>query len=166
MTTVLQISINFSACKLRTLHDDIFKHPIKFNLLSSRKVGPLHQNKFKVKAFSERVSFLGGVRSKDGILVKGEEWRRKRGLVLVRFNEGFGFNGGGGGGGSDNGATTRLLGNIALAIGLTYLSVTGQLGWLLDAIVSIWVLFHSLPLRVCAPLTFRNYLRYEYVYLF
>ncbi|KAF3453623.1 hypothetical protein FNV43_RR04064 [Rhamnella rubrinervis] len=139
MTTILQISINFSACKLRTLHDDVFKQPIKFNPLSSRKVGPLHENKFKVKAFSERVSFLGEGRSKEGILVKGEEWKRKRGMVLVRFNQGFGFNGGGGGGGSDNGATTRLLGNIALAIGLTYLSVTGQLGWLLDAIVSIWL---------------------------
>lgn len=141
MSTLLQISINFSACKLTTLGDDLFKQPIKFNPLSSRRVGPLHQNKFKVKAFRERVPFLGGVRSKDAILVKGEGWKRKSGVVLVRFNQGSGFNGGGGGGGSDNGAaTTRLLGNIALAIGLTYLSVTGQLGWLLDAIVSIWVL--------------------------
>ena len=57
---------------------------------------------------------------------------------LVKNNQGFGFNGGGGGG-KGNGANSRLLGNLALAIGLTYLSMTGQLGWILDAIVSIWV---------------------------
>ena len=60
-------------------------------------------------------------------------------MVVVGFNQGFGFNGGGGGGGKDDGGTARILGNLALAIGLTYLSVTGQLGWVLDAIVSIWV---------------------------
>ena len=59
-------------------------------------------------------------------------------MVVVGFNQGFGFNGGGGGG-KDDGSTARILGNLALAIGLTYLSVTGQLGWVLDAIVSIWV---------------------------
>lgn len=156
MTAVLQISINFSACKLRTLHDDdIFKKPIKLNLPTRRKIGAFHRNRFRARGFRERWSFSGVGRREDGILVKGEEWKRKRkkGVVMVRFNQGFGFNGGGGGGGgSDNGATARLLGNIALAIGLTYLSVTGQLGWLLDAIVSIWVgiLFHSLPcLCVC-----------------
>lgn len=66
-------------------------------------------------------------------------------MVVVGFNQGFGFNGGGGGGGKDDGGTARILGNLALAIGLTYLSVTGQLGWVLDAIVSIWV-FLSLSL--------------------
>jgi hypothetical protein len=51
-------------------------------------------------------------------------------VVLVRFNQRFGFNGGSGGG--DNGATARVLGNLTLATGLTYLSMTGQLGWLLQ----------------------------------
>ncbi|OWM81201.1 hypothetical protein CDL15_Pgr007232 [Punica granatum] len=52
--------------------------------------------------------------------------RRKR-VVLVRFNNqgGFGFNGGGGG--KDDGVTARVVGNLVLAIGLTYLSMTGQL---------------------------------------
>ncbi|CAB4300293.1 unnamed protein product [Prunus armeniaca] len=68
------------------------------------------------------------------------EKRKKEREVVVRSNQGFGFNGGGGGGGKDDGATARILGNLALAIGLTYLSFTGQLGWILDAIVSIWVL--------------------------
>ncbi|GKA22470.1 hypothetical protein Tco_0708432, partial [Tanacetum coccineum] len=47
---------------------------------------------------------------------------------------------GGGGGGGDDGGTRRILGNVALAVGLTYLSLTGQLGWILDTIVNIWVL--------------------------
>lgn len=73
----------------------------------------------------------------------GEEkgCKREKRAVLVKNNQGFGFNGGGGGG-RDDGATARILGNLALAIGLTYLSMTGQLGWILDAIVSIWVLFN------------------------
>lgn len=59
-------------------------------------------------------------------------------MVVVAANQGFGFNGGGGGD-WDKGTTTRVLGNLALAIGLTYLTMTGQLGWILDTIVSIWV---------------------------
>lgn len=47
----------------------------------------------------------------------------------------------GGGGGGDDGGTRRILGNVALAIGLTYLSLTGQLGWILDTIVNIWVCY-------------------------
>lgn len=92
-------------------------------------------------------------RCKDGIFLKEEGWKRKRKrrVVLVIFSQGFGFNGGGSGGGGNGGGgggkiesnTARLLGNIALAIGLTYLSATGQLGWVLDAIVSIWVLIPS-----------------------
>lgn len=84
-------------------------------------------------------------REKYGVLVKDEGWKRKKRMVLVRFNDGFGFNGGGGGG-RDNNSTARLLGNLALAVGLTYLSITGQLGWVfdavgwaLDALISLWV---------------------------
>ncbi|CAB4269897.1 unnamed protein product [Prunus armeniaca] len=74
------------------------------------------------------------------------EKRKKEREVVVRSNQGFGFNGGGGGGGKDDGATARILGNLALAIGLTYLSFTGQLGWILDAIVSIWLLAVLVPI--------------------
>ncbi|XP_078148736.1 uncharacterized protein LOC144544190 [Carex rostrata] len=70
----------------------------------------------------------------------------KRRLVLVRSNRGFNFNRNGGGGGWDKANTRRLIGNLAFAAGLTYLSVTGQLGWVLDAIVSIWVLTVILPI--------------------
>lgn len=139
MATALQISISFPACKSRTIHDGIYKKSIYCIYLSSPKVDYLHQKSLKVTAFRQRWSFFGENLEENGILVRGEEWKRsrKKKLVLVRFNNGFGFNGGGGG--KEDGATARLLGNIALAIGLTYLSVTGQLGWLLDAIVSIWV---------------------------
>lgn len=73
---------------------------------------------------------------KDAILLRRRRRgrRRKGRLVLVRANN---FNGGGGG--WDKNTTARVLGNLALAVGLTYLTMTGQLGWLLDAIVSIWV---------------------------
>lgn len=83
---------------------------------------------------------------KNGVLWEEKGCKRKKRVVLVKNNQGFGFNGGGGGGGRDDGATARILGNLALAIGLTYLSMTGQLGWILDAIVSIWVLF-NIPSR-------------------
>lgn len=99
-----------------------------------------------MRAFGERRLFsLQPGRGNEGILLKDEWWKRKKRVVVVRSNKGFGFNfngfggEGGGGGGRDDGATARLVGNLALAIGLTYLSMTGQLGWVLDAIVSIWV---------------------------
>jgi hypothetical protein len=60
------------------------------------------------------------------ILAEEDRWKRKKRVVLVRFNQRFGFKGGGGEG--DNGGTARVLGNFALAIGLTYLSMTGQFG--------------------------------------
>lgn len=64
---------------------------------------------------------------------------KKKRVVLVRLNN-LKFNGGGGGGGGkDDGGTAKMLGNVALAVGLTYLTLTGQLGWILDTIVSIWV---------------------------
>ncbi|XP_076934175.1 uncharacterized protein LOC143602477 [Bidens hawaiensis] len=85
----------------------------------------------------------GGARGWDMIkrvLVEAPGMKR---LVLVRFNN-LKFNGGGGGGG-DDGGTSRVLGNLALAIGLTYLTLTGQLGWILDTIVSIWLFVVIVP---------------------
>ncbi|KAL1346140.1 hypothetical protein HN51_019865 [Arachis hypogaea] len=86
---------------------------------------------------------LGGAVFRNGILL--EENKGCKRVVIVRNNQGFGFNGGGGGGGRDDGANVRILGNLALAIGLTYLSMTGQLGWILDAIVSIWIFAVLIP---------------------
>lgn len=81
---------------------------------------------------------------KNGVLLEGKGCKREKRVVLVKNNQGFGFNGGGGG--RDDGATARMLGNLALAIGLTYLSMTGQLGWILDAIVSIWIFAVLIPI--------------------
>ncbi|XP_059662604.1 uncharacterized protein LOC132308520 isoform X2 [Cornus florida] len=159
MTTLLQVSINFS--HFNSLRDDSSrKHnccvlklsaPNCCYTLSGTNIGSLHQRKFKPGGYRGRWSFLGLSSCKDEFWVAEQGWKRKKSLVVVRFNQGFRFNdgsggGGGGGGGRDNGKTLRLLGNLAFAIGLTYLSVTGQLGWVLDTIVSIWLLAVLLPI--------------------
>ncbi|KAJ6301478.1 hypothetical protein OIU77_015725 [Salix suchowensis] len=142
MTTLLQFPIYFSPLK---------KHqkPITYHSLPSSKLAFLKKDSFKSRSYKERWSLLGG--GKDGIWRKEEGLKRKRRVVLVRFNQGFG--GGGGGGGRDNSGTARLLGNIALAVGLTYLSVSGQLGWvfdtvgwILDTLISIWLLAVVIPI--------------------
>jgi len=119
-----------------------YKKPIRFYSLAKKSKNSFFASQRvqsePVRAYGERWSFLGGSGREGVILAEEDRWKRKKNVVLVRFNQMFGFNGGGGGG--DNGATVRVLGNFALAIGLTYLSMTGHLGWLLDAIVSIWVL--------------------------
>ncbi|CAN6457738.1 unnamed protein product [Victoria cruziana] len=71
---------------------------------------------------------------------------RRRELMVVRVNGGFGFNGGGGGGGGGGNENTRVVGNLILAVALTYLTMTGQLGWLLDAVVSLWIIVVLLPI--------------------
>uniref|UniRef100_A0A5B7A3M2 Uncharacterized protein n=1 Tax=Davidia involucrata TaxID=16924 RepID=A0A5B7A3M2_DAVIN len=157
-STLFQISINISA--FNSSHDDSSKkqnccglklsQPISCYSLSRTNVGSSHHNRFKLGVSRERWSFLGVRRCKDGILVRDKGWKRNNRVVVVRFNQGFGFNGGGsgggGGGGGDNNNTARLLSNLALAIGLTYLSMTGQLGWVLDAIVSVWLIAVLLPI--------------------
>ncbi|KAG8658060.1 uncharacterized protein LOC110610603 isoform X2 [Manihot esculenta] len=149
MTSLLQISV------LNILHDDISKKFICSHSLPSSKITSFTQSRFRLRANREKLSVLELGSGKDGMLVRDEGWKRKRRVVLVRFNQGFGFNGGGGGGGGgrDNSGTIRLLGNVALAIGLTYLSMTGQLGWIFDAIgwvldiaISIWLLAVLIPI--------------------
>ncbi|XP_015583560.1 uncharacterized protein LOC8277663 [Ricinus communis] len=150
-TTLLQISILFSPLNLNTLHDDVCKKPISFHSPSHSKIASFNRKRFKLSAFREKWSLFEVGRGRGGILVQDEGWKRRKRIVLVRFNQGFGF--GGGGGGRDNSETVRLLGNVALAIGLTYLSMTGQLGWVFDAIgwvldivISIWVLAVLIPI--------------------
>ncbi|XVF04103.1 hypothetical protein REPUB_Repub05bG0053000 [Reevesia pubescens] len=152
MATLLQISLTFSS--FTSSNEEFYKKSIFGYSLKRPKIASLQQNRFKLGAFRrQRWSFGERGRDKDGIFVKEEWWKRKRRVVLVVFNQGFGFNGGGGGGSGGGGGggnidsnTARLLGNIALAIGLTYLSMTGQLGWVLDAIVSIWLLAVLVPI--------------------
>lgn len=66
-------------------------------------------------------------------------FRGKGRSTLVSGNRAFGFNQGGGGGNGNN--NRKVLGNLALVIGLGYLTTTGQLGWFFNTIVSIWVWF-------------------------
>ncbi|KAH9650906.1 hypothetical protein KPL70_026542 [Citrus sinensis] len=137
MTTLIQFSINLSA--LYTIQSNFGKNRTSCYSLTRPKIGSFQGNSCKLRAFGDqRQKLCFFERGKDGILVKEEGLKnKKKRVVLVRFNEDFGFNGGGGGGGN-NSNNARILGNLALAIGLTYFSMTGQLGWVLDAIVSIW----------------------------
>lgn len=142
-TTLVHFSTKISHLKLNSFHDGIYKRPaFSFSQLGP-KFGSFNHTSFKLRAYRERWSFLGGAVFKNGVLLEEKGCKKEKRVVFVKNNQGFGFNFGGGGG-KDDGATARILGNLALAIGLTYLSMTGQLGWILDAIVSIWVLFFNL----------------------
>ncbi|XP_060191147.1 uncharacterized protein LOC132620488 [Lycium barbarum] len=152
MTALAQISINLSPLKPNFLGLKIQQPSYCYPHLSTRKVS-VCSSWNKLGAFKERPlsSFLKGKRGKNGILVKDERWGCEKRMFFVKFKQGFGFNGigdggGGGGGGKDNSETVRVLSNLVLAIGLTYLTMTGQLGWVLDAIVSVWLLAVLLPI--------------------
>ncbi|VVB11359.1 unnamed protein product [Arabis nemorensis] len=110
-----------------------------------RTLGPsLLQNKLGLRPYliehrhreRQRMMGLGEI----GIPASEKALNLKRRVVRVSCNKGLGFNGG------DNNGNGRILGNLALAIGLTYLSMTGQLGWVLDAIVSVWLIVVIVPI--------------------
>ncbi|XP_076890269.1 uncharacterized protein LOC143541286 [Bidens hawaiensis] len=90
-----------------------------------------HQRGFRL-GFESSCKLL---RDKDRF---SENIKKKR-VVLVRFNN-VKFNGKGatGGRGNDDGGTASVLRNLTLGVALIYLSLTGQLGWIIDAIVSFW----------------------------
>lgn len=73
-------------------------------------------------------------REKGGILIKER-------VVLVRSNRGLGFDGGGGGGKDNGNDNKRLLVNLALVIGLTYLAMTDKLNWIPIGLMAIAVPF-------------------------
>ncbi|KAL8507557.1 hypothetical protein ACS0TY_018195 [Phlomoides rotata] len=134
MPALLQISINFSALHPPHKYNGSKK---KISVYKFKFLQPINSShsKSKIKCFHrDKLLFLGARRGKDGILV-----RRGRRAVVVNFNNN-------GGGGRINTETARVLGNLGLAILLTYLSLSGQLGWLLDAIVSLWLLAVLVPI--------------------
>ncbi|KAG6397814.1 hypothetical protein SASPL_139262 [Salvia splendens] len=150
MAASIQISISFSharplppypySAKKHCLNKFNFLRPINYRSTSRTKIESFHKDCSKAGVSRENWPFLGVGRGKDGVPVSGG----KR-VVLMKFRNGF--NGlGGGGGGRVSGETARTVGNLALAILLTYLSMTGQLGWLLDAIVSLWLLAVLVPI--------------------
>lgn len=144
MPALLQISINFSAIhplpkygvssKRLGLYKLKLFQPINSCSVSRLKIKSFYKDSFRADASRTNLQFLGVGRGKDGIPVS-----RGRRVVLAKFKIGSGGGGDGGGRGRVSGETARVVGNLALAILLTYLSMTGQLGWLLDAIVSLWV---------------------------
>ena len=111
-----------------------------------RNPSTLTTKTLKIKSFRlvrERTGFLK--------LASAAKGRRKYGSMVVRANKG-------GGGNWETDSTVRALGNLAVASGLAYLTLTGQLGWVLDAIVSIWVrasspLYLELECRTSASLS-------------
>ncbi|KAI3928444.1 hypothetical protein MKW98_024045 [Papaver atlanticum] len=146
--TNLQISISISS--LNRSCDNLNRKrsfsSLKF-LQPTSSYSPGAKNGFKLRGLKERSFLLG---EKNEILLRLERRisRKNRRVVVVKANGGFGLKGnggGGGGGGGNNNDTGKLLGNIAVVIGLVYLSVTDQLGWILDAIVSLWILAIILP---------------------
>lgn len=87
---------------------------------------------------------------KDGILSESLNFednkkrnRRRRRTVLVCSNQGLNFSGGGG---NDDDKGSKVLVNLALAIGLYCLSTTEQFGWILDALIKFWLFVVILPL--------------------
>ncbi|KAL8032192.1 hypothetical protein ABFX02_13G079800 [Erythranthe guttata] len=157
MPALLHVSINFSSalhpphrCKCNTSFKFELPQPSNYYPHRTLKIESFRKGRFKSDALGDNLPLLGVGRGKDGILVS--KGRRKR-AVAVKFNNGFnglggggGDGGGGDGGGRISGETARMLGNLGLAVLLTYLSMTGQLGWLLDAIVSIWLLAVLVPI--------------------
>ncbi|XP_031114653.1 uncharacterized protein LOC116018795 [Ipomoea triloba] len=147
MAALIQIPINFSAIntpRTASIRGNCFYglKPLKrgnYCTVSSVKIDSFYPNKGKFGAFRDGSSFWEASRV---FLKEGRRSEKKR-VVLVRFNS---LDGGDGGGGRDNSETVRVLGNIALAIVLSYLTFTGQLGWVLDAIVSVWLLVVLLPI--------------------
>ncbi|KAI3844538.1 hypothetical protein MKX03_006923 [Papaver bracteatum] len=159
--TNLQISINISTlnsscdylnrCKFlkRSFFSLKFLQPTSLYSPSGTNIGCVLKNGFNLRDLEEKNCLLG---EKNQILLRLERRIRRndKRVVVVKANGGFGLSGsgggrGGGGGGGDNNGTGKLLGNIAVVIGLAYLSVTDQLGWILDAIVSLWLLAIILP---------------------
>ncbi|KAL1821596.1 hypothetical protein ACET3Z_016465 [Daucus carota] len=139
--------IPLSLLSLNTLHDYSttnptcnsfkFAQPISYYSNLRPEITSFFQDKLKNGVLKhENLSFLG---DKGGILKGGASNKKKR-VVWVRSNGGPGFNGGG------FKVDSRILGNIALAVGLTYLSATGQLGWILDTILSVSLLVVIIPI--------------------
>ncbi|XP_006654608.2 uncharacterized protein LOC102719015 [Oryza brachyantha] len=113
----------------------------------ARKASPRFSNggAFSAAKSLARGEFLG----KGGTLAWRMEGRRRLGVAGAGRGPLFG-----GGGGGRRGTTGRVVGNLAFAALLTYLATTGQLRWVLDAIVSLWLLTILLPILGLAAFFF------------
>ncbi|CAM8894064.1 unnamed protein product [Rhodiola kirilowii] len=151
MSTLIHLATNLSV--LNILHDRIGKRPIRHFNFPITKLKSLTRDRRRFRVSEVGFSLMGSD-DKDWIFGKREGLQMKRRkMVVVRLNQGSGFNGGGGGGGGGGGLNSRVLGNLALAIGLTYLTMTGQIGlifdaigWVVDTLVSISLAVVILPI--------------------
>ncbi|RAL40954.1 hypothetical protein DM860_008652 [Cuscuta australis] len=150
MASLIQIPLNFLECNAP--HISLIRKPNSFiNGLKSLKGSNFPTlSRLKAAPFADGLAILEVRRGKIGQFLKKESWKEKKRVVLVRFNGlpsgGRGGSGGGGGGIDDENRTVGVLTNLALAIVLAYLTLTGKLGWILDAILSIWILAGLLPI--------------------
>uniref|UniRef100_A0A0E0HGI4 Uncharacterized protein n=1 Tax=Oryza nivara TaxID=4536 RepID=A0A0E0HGI4_ORYNI len=105
--------------------------------------------RFSNGAFSAAESLVRGeFLGKVGTLARRMEGRRR--LAVASAGRGPLFGGGGGG----QRGSGRVVGNLAFAALLTFLATTGQLRWVLDAIVSLWLLTILLPILGLAAFFF------------
>ena len=98
----------------------------------------------EIQGFGLGSGLYGGVRISN-------KWKSQPRNVKHRRNVGIAraymkLDPGGGGPDKENGIG-RVVVNLAIAGGLTYLTITGKLGWLFDAFVSLWVSSHC---AICA----------------
>ncbi|KAG0501508.1 hypothetical protein HPP92_001580, partial [Vanilla planifolia] len=119
------------------LIQDTFTDQVPFT--SEGRIGNFPWNGYLLRVPFEKNLFRVATFAKDGI---STEKRSRASLLVVRAKDGFN---------SDDGRWAKsnlstVLGNLVLAVGFTYLTLTGQLGWLVDALVSIWLLAVLLPI--------------------
>lgn len=152
----MSLSIQLSASSIRTEHSSpsvatlirnslpgvrLNWRRINYNVLScayKKSSGP--KNLFRANAIDFGTHFYGTRIPKRLQYARIEAKQRIDGgeaRAYMRLDPG----GGGGGGRGPNDGIGRVVFNLALAGGLTYLTVTGKLGWLFDAFISLWVSF-------------------------
>lgn len=102
---------------------------------STRNKGAVEE----IQGFGLGSGLYGGVRISNKWKSPAGEGRHKRNAGTASASMKLDPGGGGPGGESGIG---RVVVNLAIAGGLTYLTITGKLGWLFEAFVSLWVSVH------------------------
>ena len=100
-----------------------------------------------IQGFGLGSGLYDGVRIANKWKLRPREGRQSRNVGVVRAS--MKLDPGGGGPGEENGIG-RVVVNLAIAGGLTYLTITGKLSWLFDALVSLWVSLHIAMFRSVA----------------
>ncbi|KAG0602977.1 hypothetical protein M758_10G055700 [Ceratodon purpureus] len=96
-----------------------------------------------IQGFGLGSGLYDGVRIANKWKLRPREGRQSRNVGVVRAS--MKLDPGGGGPGEENGIG-RVVVNLAIAGGLTYLTITGKLSWLFDALVSLWLFVVLVPI--------------------